>query len=159
MKMCSEYNRLAWKIRRKYGIPLKWAMKSAYCLKKMDMDNPLRWMTKPSSPLSEAWNSSNTMKLISVLREQASLCTKLSRRAELEKAADRLQSRYMEGSPVGCKYAADLVNGELVYWATKYYVESYLGVVRGWREVSNYILIDFPEGECYTTFWFDRPGS
>jgi len=159
MKMCSEYNRLAWKIRRKYGVPLKWAMKSAYCLKKMGMDNPLRWMTKASSPLSETWDSANTMKLINVLRALSDKATKISRRNTLDSTADRIYRRYLDNKPIGCTYVADLMDGELVYWVTKYYVESYFGVINGWREESKYILIDFPDGECYTTFWFDRPGS
>lgn len=159
MLLSSEYNKLAWQIRRRYGVSLKWAMKSAYCLREMGIDKPERWLTKPSSPLAHDWEPSNVMKLVSVIRSQARQAESITRREELNSVADKLYSRYTSSLGIGCDYASQFLDGELVYWATKYYVESWRGATMGWREESNYLAIEFSEGDSYTTFWYDYAAS
>jgi len=159
MLLSSEYNKLAWGIRRKYDIPLKWAMKSAYCLRDMHIDNPTRWLTKPSSPLTRVWDPANAMKLVCVLRSQARQAEDTSRANDLNEAATKIYDKYCCLEGVGCEFIADLLDGELVYWATKYYVDSFIAKKRGWREESSSLAIEFSEGDSYTTFWFDHSDS
>ena len=155
MLLSSEYNKLAWAIRKKYGISLKWAMKAAYCLREMNIDNPVRWLTKPSSPLSRVWDPANAMKLVCVLRSQAGKAEDTARATELNEAATKIYDKYCALEGVGCEFIASLLGGELVYWATKYYVDSFIAKKRGWKEESNNLAIEFSEGDSYTTFWFD----
>lgn len=159
MLLSSEYNKLAWAIRKKYGISLKWAMKAAYCLREMNIDNPTRWLTKPSSPLARVWDPANVMKLVCVIRSQARQADDPSRSDVLNEAASYIYDRYRALKGIGCEFIADLLDGELVYWATKYYVDSFIAKKRGWREESSSLAIEFSEGDSYTTFWFDYSDS
>ena len=124
MLLSSDYNRLAWAIRKKYDIPIKWAMKSAYCLRELDDDTPELWLTKPRSPLYRIWDPANVMKLLCVLRSQANLGKDSNRSRELNRAASLIYDKYSSLEGVGCEFISTLLDGELVYWATKYYVDS-----------------------------------
>lgn len=159
MLLSSEYNKLAWGIRRKYGIPLKWAMKAAYCLRDMHIDNPTRWLTKPSSPLARVWDPANVMKLVCVLRSQARQADDPDRGDALNEAATYIYDHYRALKGIGCEFVSSLLDGELVYWATKYYVDSFIAKKRGWAEESSSLAIEFSEGDSYTTFWFDYSDS
>lgn len=159
MLLSSEYNKLAWGIRRKYGIPLKWAMKAAYCLRDMHIDNPTRWLTKPSSPLTRVWDPANVMQLVCVLRSQARQADDPDRSNALNEAATYIYDHYRSLKGIGCEFVSSLLDGELVYWATKYYVDSFIAKKRGWREESSNLAIEFSEGDSYITFWFDHPDS
>ena len=155
MLLSSEYNKLAWAIRKKYGISLKWAMKAAYCLREMNIDNPVRWLTKPSSPLSRIWDPANVMKIVCLLRSQARQANSATRSKALYDAASHIYEQYKALKGIGCEFVSDLLDGELVYWATKYYVDSFKAKKRGWKEESNNLAIEFSEGDSYTSFWFD----
>ena len=124
MLLSSEYNKLAWAIRKQYSIPLKWAMKAAYCIRQLDVDSPLRMISKPNSPLARVWDPANVMKLICVLRSQSDLADHDSRREELRNTASHIYEHYKSLKGIGCDFISDLLDGELVYWATKYYVDS-----------------------------------
>ena len=159
MLLSSEYNKLAWGIHRAYGIPLKWAMKSAYCLRNTHTANPMRWLTKPNSPLSRVWDPANAMKLVAILRSQALQAKNKERCEKLNDAATRIYDRYRSLRGVGCEFVADILDGELIYWATKYFVDSLIAKKIGWAEESNKLAIEFSEGDSYTTFWFDYSDS
>lgn len=159
MHLSANYNKLAWAIKAKFGITLKWAMKTAYCLRELDIENPLFWMSKPSSPLSRVWDPSNVMKLVVVLRSQARLAEDLRRADELNDAATMIYDKYCALDGVGCEFVSSLLDGELVYWATKYYVDSLIAKKMGWAEESSSLAIEFTEGDSYTTFWFDYAHS
>lgn len=159
MLLSSDYNKLAWAIARKYGVPLKWAMKSAYCLRDLNIEEPLLWMTIPTSPLSSIWDPANVMKLVSVLRSQARLAPDTSRSQNLDEAATLIYDKYCSLEGVGCEFVSGLLDGELVYWATKYYVDSLIAKKMGWAEESSSVAIEFTEGDSYTTFWFDYAHS
>jgi hypothetical protein len=155
MLLSADYNKLAWAIVRKYDIPLKWAMKSAYCLRDLELKEPMLWMTRPSSPLAEVWDPANAMMLVSVLRSQARLSPSRERSSMLHLAATDIYDKYSSLEGVGSEFVSKLLDGELVYWATKYYVDSLIAKKRGWSEESRGLAIEFSEGESYTTFWFD----
>lgn len=155
MLLSSKYNKLAWAITRKYGIALKWAMKSAYCLRELGLEDPLLWVSKPTSPLSSVWDPANAMKLVCVLRSQARQAEDTSRATELNEAAASIYDKYCSLEGVGCEFVSNLLDGELVYWATKYYVDSFIAKKMGWAEESSSLAIEFSEGDSYTTFWFD----
>ena len=159
MLLSSEYNKLAWAIRKKYDIPLKWAMKSAYCLRDMGKDNPELWLTKPRSPLYRIWDPANVMKLICVIRSQANLCKGSNRSKELNHTASLIYDKYASLEGIGCEFIATLLDGELVYWATKYYVDSHAAKKNGEDLTSRTLAIDLGEGDSYTTFWFDYLAS
>ena len=159
MLLSSDYNKLAWAITRKYGVPLKWAMKASYCLRELDIEDPLLWISKPSSPLSSVWDPSNVMKLVAVLRSQARLAEDLGRADDLNEAATMIYDKYCALDGVGCEFVSSLLDGELVYWATKYYVDSLIAKKMGWAEESSSVAIEFTEGDSYTTFWFDYAHS
>ena len=155
MLLSSEYNKLAWCIRKTYGIPLKWAMKSAYCLRDLELDNPSRWLSKPVGPLARVWDPANVMKLICVLRSQSDLAENNARRDDLSRAASDIYERYRSLHGIGCEFISNILEGELVYWATKYYVDSFKAKKNSTTEKSHSIAIDFSEGTSYTTYWFD----
>ena len=159
MLLSSEYNKLAWGIRRKYNIPLKWAMKAAYCLRDMHIDNPSRWLTKPSSPLTRVWDPANVMKLVCVLRSQARQATNPDRSNALNEAATNIYDHYRLLNGIGCEFIADLLDGELVYWATKYYVASFEAKKNAPLKNPHSIAIELSEGTSYTTYWFDYSDS
>lgn len=159
MLLSSDYNKLAWAITRKYSIPLKWAMKSAYCLRDLGLEDPLLWMYKPTSPLSSVWDPANVMKLVAVLRSQARLSEDYSRTQELDEAATSIYDKYCALEGVGCEFVSSLLDGELVYWATKYYVDSLVAKKMRWADESSSVAIEFTEGDSYTTFWFDYAHS
>jgi hypothetical protein len=155
VRLSSDYNKLAWGIRRKYGIPLKWAMKSAYTLRELGSPEPMLWLSKPIGPLSRVWDPANVMKLVAVLRSQSRLAEDTTRELDLNNAATSLYDRYCSLEGVGCELVAKLLDGELVYWATKYYVDSLIAKKRRGSEESSTVAINFSEGNSYTTFWFD----
>ena len=159
MLLSSDYNKLAWGIKKTYNIPLKWAMKSAYYICKSDLDTNQNWLAKPTSPLARVWDPANVMKIICVLRSQADQATEVSRRIELANAASYLYEHYSSLKGIGCELISDLLDGELVYWATKYYVDSFEAKKNITSEKPHSIAIEFSEGTSYTTFWFDYPGS
>ena len=159
MLLTTDYNKLAWGIRRRYNIPLKWAMKSAYTLRELEVKEPLLWLSKPSSPLAPIWDPANAMKMVAVLRSQARLSDCALRSAELNDAADVIYDRYGSLEGIGCEFVSGLLDGELVYWATKYYVDSLIAKKMGWAEESSSLAIEFTEGDSYTTFWFDYAHS
>ena len=155
MLLSSDYNKLAWAIQKTYNIPIKWAMKSAYCLRYIELDNPERWLSKPVGPLARVWDPANVMKLICVLRSQADLADNSTRRESLSNAASHIYDHYRSLRGIGCEFISDLLDGELVYWATKYYVDSFKAKKNSVTEKSHSIAIDFSEGTSYTTYWFD----
>lgn len=155
MLLSTDYNKLAWGIRKKYHIPLKWAMKTAYCLRNIPIENPTRWLTKPSSPLSRTWDPANVMKIICVLRSQADQAVDIKRGYALNKAATDLYDRYRSLEGLGCEYVSTLLEGELVYWAAKYYVTSFISKKRNPEKEANSLAIEFSEGNSYTSYWFD----
>lgn len=155
MLLSSEYNKLAWAITRKYNIPLKWAMKSAYCLRDLEHEDPMLWMTKPTSPLSSIWDPANAMNLVGVLRSQARIASCRTRAEALDNAASLIYDKYCALDGIGCEFVSELLDGELVYWATKYYVDSLIAKKMQWHKESSSVAIEFPEGNSYTTFWFD----
>ena len=159
MLLSSDYNKLAWSITRKYNIPLKWAMKSAYCLRELELDSPELWITKPTGPLSSTWDPANVMKLVSVLRSQARLAASSIRADSLNEAATLIYDKYCALEGVGCEFVASLLDGELVYWATRYYVDSLIAKKMGWAEESPSVTIELPEGDSYNTLWFDYAHS
>ena len=159
MLLSSDYNKLAWAITRKYGIPLKWSMKSAYCLRELEIDSPELWITKPTGPLSSTWDPANVMQLVSVLRSQARLATSSLRADSLNEAATLIYDKFCALEGVGCEFVASLLDGELVYWATKYYVDSLVAKKMGGLEESSSLAIEFSEGDSYTTHWLDYSAS
>lgn len=159
MLLSSEYNKLAWSILRQYSIPLKWAMKTAYCLRELPIDNPRLWLTKPGSPLASIWDPANVMKLVSVLRSQARLANSGTRREDLDNAATDIYDKYCQLEGVGCEFMASLLDGELIYWATKYYVDSIISKKNNLSEGTNILAIELSEGTSYPTPWFDYPHS
>jgi len=99
------------------------------------------------------------MKLVCVLRSQARQAEDTSRANDLNEAATKIYDKYCSLEGVGCEFVSSLLDGELVYWATKYYVDSFIAKKRGWREESYSLAIEFSEGDSYTTFWFDHSDS
>lgn len=159
MLLSSGYNKLAWGICKKYGVPLKWAMKSAYALRALDINDPMLWLTKPQSPLSRVWDPANVMKLVAVLRSQARQAEDAGRAEDLNNAATSIYDKYCALEGVGCEFVSSLLDGELIYWATKYYADSLIAKKMGWAEESSSLAIEFTEGDSYTTFWFDYAHS
>lgn len=124
MHLSANYNKLAWAIKAKYGITLKWAMKTAYCIRDLGLEEPELVLSLPESSLAAIWDPANVMKMISLIRSQARLSSCSERSEELDAIADTLYDRYSALEGIGCRFISQFLEGELVYWATKYYVTS-----------------------------------
>ena len=158
MLLSSEYNKLAWDIKRKYNIPLKWAMKSSYCLRELESSKPRNWLTKPCSPLARIWDPANVMKLVEVLRSQARIASNPNRRDKLTNAANEIYNKYRSLDGVGCEFISTILDGELVYWVTKHYVDSFIAKKNKAREV-NGVALSLPDGKSFISYWFDFFGE
>ena len=158
MDLSSDYNRLAHAVRRKFGVSLKWAMKIAYCLRELGSDNPVAWVNMPRSPMTNVWNPTNCMFFVTILRGQAKSCDCSETKKELSDVASELYSTYSAMLPLGAKQIAKLRDGELLYWATRYFVESQLA--RKYDKESNdydddsyYVTLELPYGLTTARLW------
>ncbi|MAH48147.1 hypothetical protein CMI37_20150 [Candidatus Pacearchaeota archaeon] len=150
MLLSSEYNRLAWWLIKEYGVARKWAMKSAYYLRYIDIP-PSRLRAKPGSVMLATWDPSNVLKLICLIRNQANLVDDSEREEELVACSDALYNRYRALDGVGTRLVSKFLDGELIYWATKFYVDSLTA-----KEKSpdhKFLSLDLPHGQSVTTRW------
>jgi hypothetical protein len=149
----TSYNKLAWWLKKEYGVSLKWAMKTAYCLRKV-ADNPEHLKYKPGSPLLVAWDPANVLKFIHVLRCQSRQSSDAEKAKELVQSAEKLYSRYMSLGGVGVEQVSSTMDGEAMYWASKFYVDSFAAKER--YPGCAYIKLELPYGESVTTPWFNH---
>lgn len=159
MILSSEFNRLAWAVRKKYGTSLKWAMKIAYCLREITTDDAKLWLTKTKSPLRTNWNPTNVMFFVTILRALARKSSDPGFRKEVDSVASDLYHEYSSLRGVGAKKVSTYREGELLYWATLYFVESFIAkkMVDKDNDQSYYVTLELPEGLVTTRLWSGLP--
>jgi hypothetical protein len=152
MLLSSDYNSLAWWLIKEYGLSRKWAMKIAYCLRKIDIE-PELLRYKPGSPLLPIWDPSNVMKVVCIMRSQTRECPDKERSGSLSVFCDLVYSKYRALGGIGAVLISKFGGGEVLYWATRLYVES---LTAKEKSTSKYVILDLPEGESVSNTWFNH---
>ena len=154
MLISSDYNKLAWSIYKKYKISQKWAFKIAYAFSHLDnTTHPIYLLDKPGAPLEPIWYPSNVMKMVVLIRNQATKCGDPEGSEDLLLIAKKIYNKYRLLDGIGAEFISQFNEGEVLYWAVELYTQTMASKKRSDRDLP-YLTVTLKWGESPSDPWF-----